>query len=103
MDRGIAPPTLSPASATGYRVLKSTLEGHEAYIDYEAYLEMVKSRWQAADCALKAAALLVQSDLRPDDATFYGLHTVRRGWILCFSRDWRRSRKRVLRCMQRPG
>ncbi|KAJ7359150.1 hypothetical protein DFH08DRAFT_404528 [Mycena albidolilacea] len=86
MDRGIAPPALSPASATGSRVLKSTLEGHEAYIDYEAYLEMVKSHWQAADYALKAAALLVKSDLRSDDATLWFAYAQSGGAGFCVSR-----------------
>jgi hypothetical protein len=52
----------------------------DAYIDFMAYLQMVKSRWQsrwqAPDCALKAAALLLESDPRPDAATLRGLHTL---------------------------
>jgi hypothetical protein len=48
----------------------------DAYIDFTAYLQMVKSRWQAPDCALKAAALLLESDPRPDAATLRGLHTL---------------------------
>ncbi|KAF8211049.1 hypothetical protein K438DRAFT_102668 [Mycena galopus ATCC 62051] len=46
-------------------------------IDYAGYLRMVKSRWQAADCAFSTAGLFVWPDYRPDDTTLRGLHTLR--------------------------
>ncbi|KAJ6580828.1 hypothetical protein B0H19DRAFT_485705 [Mycena capillaripes] len=49
----------------------------ESYIDYPAYLEMVKSRWKAEDYALKRAVLL-SSDSAPDPATLAGLGALRR-------------------------
>jgi hypothetical protein len=47
------------------------------YIDYTAYLKMVESRWQAADYALKNAALFTVSGPGPDTATLLRLHTLR--------------------------
>jgi hypothetical protein len=55
----------------------------ETSIDFAAYLQVVKSRWQAPDCALKAAALLIQSGPGPDAATLCGLHTLSQEGLDC--------------------
>jgi hypothetical protein len=47
------------------------------YMDYNTYFEMVNSRWQAADCALKSAVLLTESGSGLDPATLRRLHTLR--------------------------
>ncbi|KAF7336856.1 F-box domain-containing protein [Mycena venus] len=45
-------------------------------IDYSLYLEMVKSRWKASNCALRSAVLLTEVR-HPDPDTLHGLHTLR--------------------------
>ncbi|KAJ7737091.1 hypothetical protein B0H16DRAFT_1891740 [Mycena metata] len=47
-------------------------------IDYEVYLDMLKSRWNAENCDLKLAALLIDSGKAPDQATLDGLAALRR-------------------------
>ncbi|KAF7345523.1 ABC protein [Mycena venus] len=46
-------------------------------VDYTAYLEMLKSRWTAENCALNAATLAAEGP-GPDSATLHGLHALRR-------------------------
>ncbi|KAF7370294.1 F-box domain-containing protein [Mycena sanguinolenta] len=48
------------------------------FIDYEAYLAMLKSRWEANNCSLKRAALLIIDGPKPDPVTIAGLHALRR-------------------------
>ncbi|KAJ6562427.1 hypothetical protein B0H19DRAFT_97186 [Mycena capillaripes] len=50
----------------------------DSYIDYRAYLDMVKSRWTAEHCALTAAALLVEDGPKPSSATICDLNALRR-------------------------
>ncbi|KAJ6580780.1 hypothetical protein B0H19DRAFT_1112346 [Mycena capillaripes] len=50
---------------------------NESYIDYTAYLEMLKSRWEAENCALKNAALLTDSGPGPDSSVLKGLNALR--------------------------
>ncbi|KAJ7692135.1 hypothetical protein B0H17DRAFT_547368 [Mycena rosella] len=51
----------------------------DTYIDYSLYLEMLESRWESADCALKSAGLLTGSFVPgPDPATLEGLRGLRR-------------------------
>ncbi|KAJ6552817.1 hypothetical protein B0H19DRAFT_1377616 [Mycena capillaripes] len=49
----------------------------DSRIDYTLYLEMLKSRWKAARCALKSTVLLMESDPGPDLMTIQGLHALR--------------------------
>ncbi|KAJ7312489.1 hypothetical protein DFH08DRAFT_1087654 [Mycena albidolilacea] len=49
----------------------------ENHLDYMAYLEMLKSRCTAENCALKSAALLVADGPKPESATISGLHALR--------------------------
>jgi hypothetical protein len=42
-----------------------------------AYLEMLKSRRTAENCALKSAALLIAAGPKPESATISGLHALR--------------------------
>ncbi|KAF7345506.1 hypothetical protein MVEN_01569100 [Mycena venus] len=49
----------------------------ESRIDYTVYLEMLKSRWRAADCALDTATLAIEEGPGPDSATLDGLHALR--------------------------
>jgi hypothetical protein len=55
-------------------------------IGHQNYIQMVKSRWQAAECALKSAALLIQLGPPLDSATFSSLDTLRQEgldfWLL---------------------
>ncbi|KAF7345578.1 ABC protein [Mycena venus] len=46
-------------------------------IDYEMYLKMISSRWEADHCALHSAALLTDSDPGPDDETLLALQKLR--------------------------
>jgi hypothetical protein len=46
--------------------------------DHTAYIQMVTSRWQATECALKSAVLLIESDSPLDPATFSSLDMLRR-------------------------
>ncbi|KAJ7138195.1 hypothetical protein C8R44DRAFT_341636 [Mycena epipterygia] len=46
-------------------------------VDYTRYLDMLKSRWNAADCALRSAVLLTDSGKGPDPATLRGLDALR--------------------------
>ncbi|KAJ6543636.1 hypothetical protein DFH09DRAFT_1322093 [Mycena vulgaris] len=50
----------------------------ETYIDYALCLNMLKSRWKSADCALKSAAVLTASGPGPDSVTVEGLIALRR-------------------------
>ncbi|KAJ7902473.1 hypothetical protein B0H13DRAFT_2513259 [Mycena leptocephala] len=47
-------------------------------IDYSVYLSMLKSRWKAEGCALKAAALLTSLGPGPDASILQGLRALRR-------------------------
>ncbi|KAJ7124289.1 hypothetical protein C8R44DRAFT_734799 [Mycena epipterygia] len=47
-------------------------------IDYTLYLRMLQSRWKAADCDLKGAALLTRSGKGPDPVTLRDLDALRR-------------------------
>ncbi|KAF7371132.1 F-box domain-containing protein [Mycena sanguinolenta] len=49
----------------------------KTFVDYAAYLEMLRSRWKSADCMLTGAALLIDSGPRPGRATRRGLHALR--------------------------
>jgi len=54
---------------------------HGNYIDYAVYLEMLKSRWEVGNCALKHVALVaLDTDLglARDSLTLSGLHALRR-------------------------
>ncbi|KAJ7780134.1 hypothetical protein DFH07DRAFT_793903 [Mycena maculata] len=52
-------------------------EEHTSYIEYPLYLKMLRSRWKANGCALKAAALLARSAPGPDSVTLNGLDIIR--------------------------
>ncbi|KAJ7302972.1 hypothetical protein DFH08DRAFT_904447 [Mycena albidolilacea] len=60
--------------------------GRENDIGHQTYIQMVESRWQAAECALKSAALLIQLGPPLDSATFSSLDTLRQEgldfWLL---------------------
>jgi hypothetical protein len=47
-------------------------------IDYPLYLTMLKSRWKAEGCALKAAALLTSLGPGPDASILQSLRALRR-------------------------
>jgi hypothetical protein len=49
----------------------------ESHLDYMAYLEMLKSRRTAENCALKSAALIIEDGIKPDSETIHGLHGLR--------------------------
>ncbi|KAF7345524.1 F-box domain-containing protein [Mycena venus] len=66
----------STTVAPQLRLLLFGCERHSS-IDYTAYLEMLKSRWRAEDCALTAAVLATEVH-GPDTATLLGLHALRR-------------------------
>ncbi|KAJ7709044.1 hypothetical protein B0H17DRAFT_1124812 [Mycena rosella] len=46
-------------------------------IDHALYLEMLKSRWSAEDCALKSSTLVADFGPGPDGLTLDGLHSLR--------------------------
>ncbi|KAJ6568427.1 hypothetical protein DFH09DRAFT_1155367 [Mycena vulgaris] len=48
----------------------------ETYINYGLHLKMLESRWRAAECALKAAALVTESGPRPEPVTLAGFHSL---------------------------
>ncbi|KAJ6580728.1 hypothetical protein B0H19DRAFT_1369243 [Mycena capillaripes] len=50
---------------------------NDGSIDHELYLAMVKTRWEADRCALKSAALLIDSRSRPSDALLSKLKDLR--------------------------
>ncbi|KAJ7483450.1 hypothetical protein FB451DRAFT_1170050 [Mycena latifolia] len=47
-------------------------------IDYALYLTMIKSRWRAPNCALRSAALIMNSGPGPTPATLHGLDSLRK-------------------------
>ncbi|KAJ7124294.1 hypothetical protein C8R44DRAFT_875350 [Mycena epipterygia] len=52
-------------------------------IDYSLFLRVLKTRWNAEDCAIKAASLLTESNTGPDPATLRDLKVLRRqGMVL---------------------
>ncbi|KAJ7036638.1 hypothetical protein C8F04DRAFT_1257864 [Mycena alexandri] len=59
----------------------------ESYIDYNAYLEMVKSRWKSEHCALRSATLLTDSNPGPDAATLEALNILREEGLDLFLLD----------------
>jgi hypothetical protein len=60
-------------------------------IDYTAYFQMAKERWEAAAYALRTTKLLIQSGLQPDPETLAGLHTLQQnGLDFRFSKDRQR-------------
>ncbi|KAJ7648237.1 hypothetical protein DFH06DRAFT_1095681 [Mycena polygramma] len=56
-------------------------------IDYELYLQLMTSRWEAEHCALKTTALLVCSGPGPDATTLRGLETLRERGLDIILRD----------------
>ncbi|KAJ7123567.1 hypothetical protein C8R44DRAFT_875757 [Mycena epipterygia] len=50
----------------------------DSSIDYGLYLHMLQSRWQAEDCGLTGAALVIDSEIGPDAATLRGFDLLRR-------------------------
>ncbi|KAJ7825735.1 hypothetical protein B0H14DRAFT_3725892 [Mycena olivaceomarginata] len=66
----------------------------ESHLDYMAYLEMLKSRRTAENCALKSAALIIEHGIKPDSETIHGLHGLRQqGLNLYCWRDLRLAKK----------
>ncbi|KAF7345530.1 F-box domain-containing protein [Mycena venus] len=61
--------------------------GINSYVDYEGYLEMVKSRWNSERCALKKAALLSESGPGPEGVTLSGLKRLREEGLELFLLD----------------
>ncbi|KAJ7693336.1 hypothetical protein B0H17DRAFT_1059790 [Mycena rosella] len=49
----------------------------DTYVDCMPYLEMLRSRWNAENCALKTAGLLVNSESRPAPAALRSLDALR--------------------------
>ncbi|KAJ7113894.1 hypothetical protein C8R44DRAFT_740778 [Mycena epipterygia] len=49
----------------------------DSCIDYALYLKMLQSRWKVDGCALKSAALLINSGPTPDATTLSGLNLLR--------------------------
>ncbi|KAJ7773582.1 hypothetical protein DFH07DRAFT_952631 [Mycena maculata] len=49
----------------------------DSYIHYTQYVKMLKSRWKAQGCELKAAALLLEEDPGPDPTTLGELESLR--------------------------
>ncbi|KAJ7312512.1 hypothetical protein DFH08DRAFT_943647 [Mycena albidolilacea] len=72
-----ANPSAIPLIAPRLRLIFFGCEG-ESHLDYTAYLEMLKSRRTAENCALKSAALVVVDGPKPEAETVRGLHTLRR-------------------------
>ncbi|KAJ7674223.1 hypothetical protein B0H14DRAFT_2656799 [Mycena olivaceomarginata] len=76
--------TLTVTSLPGSPILASQLClvffgcESESRLDENAYLEMLKSRRAATDCALKSTALLLVDGPEPKSATRSGLETLRR-------------------------
>jgi hypothetical protein len=62
----------------------------ESHLDYMAYLEMLKSRRTAENCALKSAALIIEDGIKPDSETIHGLHGLRQQGLNLFC--WRELR-----------
>jgi hypothetical protein len=50
----------------------------ETDFDFELYLAMVKSRWEAEGCALKSSVLLMSSDRELESSAIHGLDGLRR-------------------------
>jgi hypothetical protein len=73
----VANPPAIPPIAPRLRLIFFGCDG-ETHLDYTAYLEMLKSRRTAENCALKSAALLVVDGPKPEAETVCGLHTLRR-------------------------
>ncbi|KAJ7138256.1 hypothetical protein C8R44DRAFT_728415 [Mycena epipterygia] len=71
----------SPGSATMSPQLSEIsfgCYGDDSYIDYILLLQMLESRWKTKGCALKSAALLINSGTGPAPATLRGLDVLRR-------------------------
>ncbi|KAF7345525.1 F-box domain-containing protein [Mycena venus] len=81
VDRLVSALTVShgPGSTTVAPQLRLLLFGCERHsrIDYTAYLEMLKSRWTAEDCALNAATLATEGP-GPDSTKLHDLRALRR-------------------------
>ncbi|KAJ7654609.1 hypothetical protein DFH06DRAFT_1416375 [Mycena polygramma] len=72
--------TLDAASAVVAPQLRGVFVGcvgFEDYIDFQLFLEMLKSRWNAEGCALQTAELASKEAGGPDDATLQGLNALR--------------------------
>ncbi|KAJ7147734.1 hypothetical protein C8R43DRAFT_1069506 [Mycena crocata] len=72
-----SPSNSEPHAVVSPQLSEINIGCDDTFIDYKLYLEMLKSRWKADNCALKAATLIVDSEPGPEPATLQALELLR--------------------------